>query len=295
MNRRNIAGKIRAALAVTMAVFGIAQAQAQNTPGVIETARKAALAFADSLPDFIVTRTTTRYRGARNLTAQNQVSAGQMARPQGMSVMQLAQIQNAPRADWQPLDTISGNIATDHGKEIYSNIVLNGRPAATVPSRGVWSQGEFSAALLAVLSPQSDAQFVAKGRDLIRNRRATRYGFAVDQAHSIWSLPAETGSGVSSDVRFSPSFDGTIWIDDRTGQVLRIVISARGLAKNYPSDTIESTIDYDLVKIADASYVLPVRSELLTCQQRGNLCFRNVSVFRDYKKFEADSSLTFEK
>ena len=76
---------------------------------------------------------------------------------------------------------------------------------------------------------------------------------------------------------------------------LRGHLSARGLAKNYPSDIIESTIDYDLVKIADASYVLPVRSELLTCQQHGNLCFRNVSVFRDYKKFEADTSLTFEK
>jgi hypothetical protein len=163
-----------------------------------------------------------------------------------------------------------------------------------VPSSGIWSQGEFSAALLVVLSPQSAAQFVAKGRDLIRNHRATRYAFTVDQAHSKWSLPAETGSGVSSDVRFSPAFDGTIWIDDGTGQALRILISARGLAKAYPSDLIESTIDYDLVKIADAGYMLPVRSELLTCQQRGNLCFRNVSVFRDYKKFEADTSLTFE-
>jgi hypothetical protein len=84
-------------------------------------------------------------------------------------------------------------------------------------------------------------------------------------------------------------------VDSESGQVLRIVMSARGLPENYPSDTIESTIDYDLVKIADAKYLLPVRSELLTCQQHGNLCFRNVSVFRDYKKFEADTSLTFEK
>ena len=265
-----------------MAAFCVEQAKPQNTPGAIETARKAALAFAQSMPDFIVNRTTTRYRGARILISQNQ------------AVMQRALILNA-NTDWRPLDTVSGNIATDHGKEIYSNIVVNGEPAAALPLRGVWSQGEFSAALLAVLSPQSAAQFAMKGRDLVRNRRATRYSFAVDQAHSIWSLPAEAGRGSSSDLRFSPAFDGTIWIDDRNGQVLRILISARGLPKNYPSDTIESTIDYDLVKIADAGYVLPVRSELLTCQQRGNLCFRNVSVFRDYKKFEADSSLTFEK
>ncbi len=130
--------------------------------------------------------------------------------------------------DWQPLDTVSGNIATDHGKEIYSNIVVNGKPAAALPARGVWSQGEFSAALLAVLSPQSAAQFVAKGRDTINNRGASRYGFKVDQAHSKWSLPGETGNGVSDDVRFSPAFDGTIWIDNGTGEVLRIAISAQG-------------------------------------------------------------------
>ncbi len=65
--------------------------------------------------------------------------------------------------------------------------------------------------------------------------------------------------------------------------------------KNYPGDTIEATIDYDLVKIADARYVLPVHSELLICQQGGGLCFKNVSDFRDYKKFAADTSLTFEK
>jgi hypothetical protein len=264
-------------------LVALAVAQAQPKPGgtesVIETARKAALAFADSLPDFIVMRTTTRFRGVRTLISGNQ------------TVMQQAPILNA-NTDWQPLDTISGNIATDHGKEIYSNIVLNGKPAATVPARGVWSQGEFSAALLAVLSPASNAQFQAKGRDLVRNRRATRYAFAVDRAHSQWSLPA---AGTGDDARFSPAFDGTLSVDSGSGQVLRIVMSARRLPENYPSDTIESTIDYDMVKIADTKYLLPVQSELLTCQRHGNLCFKNVSVFRDYKKFEADTNLTFEK
>jgi len=40
--------------------------------------------------------------------------------------------------------------------------------------------------------------------------------------------------------------------------------------------------------------LLPTRSELLTCQCHGNLCFRNESLFRDYRKFAADSSLSFE-
>jgi uncharacterized protein (TIGR03435 family) len=189
-------GQISCSSCAPLAGFDTAQARPPNADAdaVIDAARKAALAFADSMPDFIVTRTTTRYRGVRNLISRNQ------------TVMQQALILNA-NTDWQPLDTISGNIATDHGKEIYSNIVLNGKPAATVPARGVWSQGEFSAALLTVLSPQSAAQFLAKGRDLIKNRRAIRYGFAVDQAHSEWSLPA---AGTGDGARFMPAFDGTL-------------------------------------------------------------------------------------
>ncbi len=223
--------------------FGLAAlavAQSQPKPGgaesVIEMARKAALAFADSLPDFIVMRTTTRYRGARNPVIQTD---------RAPTVAGIASQQSiAQNPVWQTLDTISGNIATDHDKETYSNIVLNGKPAATLPARGVWSQGEFSAALLAVLSPATNAQFLARGRDLVRNRRANRYAFAVDQAHSQWSLPAETGSGTSAEVRYTPAFEGTLWIDSANGEVLQIQMSARDLPANYPSDTIEATIDY---------------------------------------------------
>ncbi len=63
MKRSN---KAHVAPALTLAAAAIAQVPPPSAPAVIETARKAALAFADSLPDFIVTRTTTRYRGARN-------------------------------------------------------------------------------------------------------------------------------------------------------------------------------------------------------------------------------------
>jgi hypothetical protein len=254
------AGNICIALTLTLAACAIAQTQPVSEPAAIETARKAALAFIDALPDFIVNRTTTRYRVVGKTNSL-------------------------------PLDTVSGNIATVHGREVYSNIVVNGKPAAALPSRGIWSQGEFSSALLAVLSPDCDALFVATGQGRIRNRRASDFSFAVDQAHSRWSLPAVPADGS----HFQTAFDGTLSLDSENGQVLRIVIVARDLPEGYPSHTIESTIDYDLVKIADASYVLPVRSDLLTCQQNGLLCFRNVSVFRDYKKFASDTSLTFEQ
>ncbi len=124
----------------------------------------AALAFADSMPDFIVTRTTTRYRGVRMLVTHNQ------------TVMQQVQVMNA-NTDWQPLDTVSGNIATDHGKEIYSNIVLNGKTERDrAHPRHLVAGRIFRRSSCCPVAVQNGAKkFVSKGRDLIRNRRATRY------------------------------------------------------------------------------------------------------------------------
>ena len=52
---------------------------------VIEAARKAADAFAQSLPDYIVKRATTRYKG------------------------------NPQKRNWQTRDTVSGDVAAAHG------------------------------------------------------------------------------------------------------------------------------------------------------------------------------------
>jgi hypothetical protein len=57
---------------------------------------------------------------------------------------------------------------------------------------------------------------------------------------------------------------------------------------------VESAIDYDFVAIGDAKFLLPVHSEALDCERGTKSCSRNVIDFRDYKKFTADTSISFD-
>jgi hypothetical protein len=185
---------------------------------VIEAARTAAASYQQSLPDYIVKRTTTRYKSA---------------------VMDL----------WHTVDTVSADVAALHRKEAYSNITLNGKPVKDLPTRGAWSAGEFATALMAILPPERAAVFTHQRLEQLRNRPSFRYDFAVDQSHSAWHLAADHLPDTPGPQNYSTAYGGAIWIDKQSGQVLRIEMSARGLPPWFALNSIESRTDFDFVQI----------------------------------------------
>jgi hypothetical protein len=66
------------------------------------------------------------------------------------------------------------------------------------------------------------------------------------------------------------------------------------MPRTFQLDTVESAIDYDYVLIGDGKFLLPVHSEALSCIRGTNSCSRNVIDFRNYKKFTADTSISFD-
>jgi hypothetical protein len=98
---------------------------------------------------------------------------------------------------------------------------------------------------------------------------------------------------------YQPGYTGSIWIDKENFRVLRIELSARNLPGGFPMDQVESAVDYDYVSIGEDKYLLPIHSEALSCGRgtsgRGaSGCTRNVIEFRNYRKFTADTSITFD-
>jgi len=189
---------------------------------------------------------------------------------------------------------VSGDVAAAHGAETYTNIKVNGKPVKQLPSAGTWSDGEFSTMLAGILSPKSAARFTDGHADAVGNRTTYRYDFAVAQMHSGWRLEAAHVPGASSVLRYSAAYDGSIWIDTETGQVVRFTVSARDLPPGFPLDTVETSVDYDVVQIGDGTYLLPIHSETVTCERGGNECYRNATVFEEYRKFGADTIITFD-
>jgi len=232
---------------------------ATNDP-VIDKARETAFEFTETLPNYIVKQYTTRYESA-----------------------------DARRVNtsWQPLDVVTADVITENGKERYENILRNGKPVKDVEQSGSWSEGEFASTLQAILSPASDALFTNKKSATIENRAAWRYDYMIEQPRSSWQVYAG-GS------RYRPAYGGAIWIDKESSRVLRIEMDARKIPNEFPLDHIESEVDYGFVTIDTKKYVLPTHSESLSCNRGTTECTRNAIDFRNYKKYGADSSVTFD-
>lgn len=225
----------------------------------IEKARAMAFSFSETLPAYSVKQFTTRFQS------------------------------DNPRVNWQPLDNISTEVVYDNGKENYKNILVNGKPPkGKVEDSGSWSTGEFASVLRDVFSPASAADFRPSGAATIVNRSTRVYKFVVDQENSHWKIQ---GPGQS----YFPSYKGTMWIDKETSRVLRIEMQSRNMPKDFSFDTVESSLDYDFIRLGSSnSYLLPVHAENLICTRHTSTCSKNIIDFRNYRKFGAESTIIFK-
>jgi hypothetical protein len=227
---------------------------------VIASARDAADRLSDGLPNFIVQQNTTRY------------------------------FSRVLPPHWQVLDVVTSEVASVNGKEDYRNIMVNGKPSSRpIEKTGAWSTGEFQTTLDSLLSPYSAAAFRKTKEDTIDGRPAYTYSFRVQQENSNWDIHAPDGS------KATPSYSGTVWIDKQTSNVMRIEEQTGPLPASFPFDKAESVVEYSFMSIDGKAFPLPVHSEILTCQRGTSTCTKNEIRFQNYRKFGADSTVTFDK
>jgi hypothetical protein len=228
---------------------------------IVDKAREAAYEYSETLPNFVVKQFTTRFD---------------------------AELTRGAQPSWRALDTVSADVVSENGAESYKNIQINGKASKQdIEKTGTWSTGEYSSVLLDLFSTATHADFHGKRATRIANREAYRYDYSVDQEDSHWEVSAPSGT-------YKPEYSGSIWIDKENFRTLRVEMAARNLPKTFSLDTVESAVDYDFVPIGDSKFLLPVHSEILDCQRGTSYCTRNVIDFRNYKKFTADTSITFD-
>ncbi len=227
---------------------------------IIAAARDAADRLTEGLPDFIVQQNTTRYFSRTN------------------------------PPDWQTLDVVTAEVTSVGGKEEYRNIKVNGRSTdRPIEKTGAWSTGEFQTMLESLLNPYTQAKFQKASDDTLHGRSAYTYDFRVRQQNSDWDIHAPDGAVAT------PAYSGTVWIDKATSNVLRIEEQSDSLPSSFPFDKAESVVEYGFMNIDAKSYPLPVHSDILTCQRGTTICTKNAIDFRNYRKFAADSTVTFDK
>jgi hypothetical protein len=95
---------------------------------------------------------------------------------------------------------------------------------------------------------------------------------------------------------YRPAFKGKVWIEPSSARVLRIEMAATVFPAEFPADHVEASVDYDYVRLGGTQrYLVPVHAESLSCQRGTDNCFRNAIDFRNYQKFEGESSIKYEQ
>jgi hypothetical protein len=148
------------------------------------------------------------------------------------------------RGDSQvPRDLITALVRYEDGNESYTEIKLNGQfaPRAITDSPGQWSSGEFGSNLRAIFDLHNPALFAFSGENIVRERSAWIFTYRiVRQNDPLWRLRSE-------DQAIAPPYAGELWVDQKTGDLLRFRSVATDIPKTFPTQSAELQTDYDNV------------------------------------------------
>ena len=226
---------------------------------VLVKARQAAADYSGTLPNFFCRQVTTRFES------------------------------DNPKDGWQARDTVTADLTYENGGESYKNIrVGNQAPKNSMEDvGGNWSTGEFASLVAELFDSATATTFHRIGADTIQGRGTYSFKFEVTRERSRWRV--SVGGQL-----YYPAYRGTIWVDKETSRVLRIESESRNVPPLFPLNKVEQAVDYGFVRLTAAEpFLLPTQAEVLSCEQGSTRCIRNKIEFRNYRKFGAESEITF--
>ena len=235
----------------------------QSTPGpgereaLIARIRESAITYADRLQDFICVRVTARSAGA----------VGAHTR-------------------WKRLETQEHELTYVGHREGHTLLKLNGKPpqAGRSPKGGYFQPGsEFGSYFSKVFAPTAGAEFIWDHEEQSGGRRVCVFRYRVPLSTSTWSVTAN-----GDEIRMG--HHGFVHADCDTAGVVRLQLETE-ISEGKPVG-IQADIHYGPVPIGGKEFLLPVHVEEIA-RYRGQLTKVEME-FRDYRKYSADSSITFK-
>lgn len=230
---------------------------AEEQKRVIEQAREYALGYSKRLPDFICMQVTRRYID-----------------PSGLEF-------------WRNADTITTRLSYFDQKEDYKVITINGRMTEVQYQKldGATSSGEFGSLMRELFEDQTQARFEWLRWATLRGQRNHVYSYFVAQPNSKWTVSYQR-----TDVT-TPGYRGLVFVNRDTLEVTRITLDA-DMPPSFPVQMATTVLDYDSTDISGAKFMLPLRAEVR--MRAGKDLIKNEVEFRMYRKFGADTSITFD-
>ncbi len=228
----------------------------------IHHARVYAVSYASNLPNFLCNENIVRYEDLRG------------------------------RGAWEKRDTLGLRLSYEDQEESDKLVTLNGRPTTQPLSAvgGAQTSGEFGAMMVQILDPTSKGKFRWDHWTLLRNRPTQVYAYRIDAADSHYKLVF--GTAYSNRVETTPAMEGMLYLDGETSDIVRIANHAADIVFSFPVRQAATRLDYSAQDVGGKRYVLPLHAE--TRLATAELHTRNIVEFAGYRKFEGESTISFD-
>lgn len=230
---------------------------AEEQKRVIGEARDYALNYSKSLPNFICTQVTRRY-----------------VDPSGLEF-------------WQQQDIITAKLSYFEQKEDYKVVMVNNRVTDLKYDQvgGATSSGEFGSLLKELFDPATQAEFTWERWGKLRGRIVHVFSYRVAQARSQWHINYDKRMDIIA------GYTGLVYVDKDNPMIHRVTLKAEDIPVSFPIQQASTTLDYDVTNIGGSQFVLPLRAEIR--MREGKMLSRNEVEFRLYRKFGAETTITF--
>ncbi len=229
----------------------------QEFDSILADAGQHALAYRDSLPDFLCVKVTDRSVDAKNSN------------------------------DWKHKDSITEGLRYHEKTEEWTPLQVDGKSAAGKVEGTSQSDGEFGEVLKAIFEPSSKADFKWKETQMLGKETIHVFNYKVGVENSDYLAEGAKGAKVKV------GFYGQVFIDATTHNVRRVTLTISNLGKDPAVRPATLTVDYDTVAIGGQSYLLPVAEEVRLKTGEHATTMRQME-FRDYKPYGTNVTITEE-
>lgn len=233
---------------------------------IIAEARANAKAYTAELPDYMCLQLTLRY-----------------VDPSGLEM------------DWLKYDEIKTRVSYVEGRENYDLLSVNDRAVNKSFDQlgGATSSGEFGSTLAGLFAAQTDARFTWARHSLLRGHSVYVFNVEVPRSRSSWSLTSHGAAEGLPERTIRTAYRGLVYIDKQSERVLRIVMEAQGIPRDFPMQEARSRLDYDFIDIGGRDFLLPLKAQIF--MRDGKMLSRNEVEFRLYRKFTVEATISFEE
>jgi hypothetical protein len=192
-----------------------------------------------------------------------------------------------------PNKVLKEEVKFEKGQEVYSNLIINGKPVGTnsaLAASGMHfkSAGELGSDLIDLFKQPIVAEFQFRKEAMFHKVPSSVYEFHLAAEKNTFFVLRDSHAAI-----LYSEYAGELWLGPN-GRLLRLELRTMHLPKGFGFDNVEVTIDYNDVPIGGLdTFLLPSRSETRVCDRHhsGVSCGTNVVVFDDCRKFAAKSRI----